>query len=69
MNSVKCNTGNFNGMEITVGLEVVSLTGCPYKITRIETTSRNGQEVVLIMPNNDLFYEMEVFTQDFSPIL
>lgn len=69
MNSVKCSIGNFKGMEITVGMEVVSFSGCPFKITRIETTSRNGQEVVLIMAGSGLFYEMDVFAQDFSPIL
>ena len=70
MNSVRCNVGNFNGMEVVVGMEVISEYGSLTTVRRIETIARGGNEVVVISPNGyGTFYEMEEFSNKFSPIL
>lgn len=70
MNSVKCNVGNFKGMEVAVGMEIISDSGVLTTVKRIETIARGGNEVVVISPNNyGTFYDMEEFSNKFFPIL
>lgn len=70
MNSVRCNVGNFKGLEIAVGMEIISGNGVLTTVQRIETIVRAGNEVVAISPNGyGMFYEMEEFSNKFSPIL